>query len=80
MSQSKIMKASMLIGRICEDYTSSDHCTIRDTPNFVELIFSWDESGEIISYRIQQKFYQDNLKSIFQEEYSKSIFFNFHGK
>ena len=70
----KFIKTSTLIARICEDFTNSDNCTIKESQNFTELIFSWN-SGEIINYRILKSFYDANLKSIFEENYKKSLFF-----
>lgn len=74
-SVTKIIKTSTLIARICEDYTDSDTCTIKRCPNYTELTFGWN-TGEIISYRIKKSFYEENLKSIFEESYRKSLFFN----
>jgi hypothetical protein len=70
----KIMKTSTLIARICEDYTDSATCTIKYCPNFTEITFGWTE-GEIISYRILKSFYDEHLKSIFEDNYKKSLFF-----
>ena len=71
----KFVKTSTLIARICEDYTDSNTCTIKLCPNFTQITFGWT-SGEIITYRILKNFYEENLRSIFEENYKKSLFFN----
>lgn len=68
------MKASSLIARICEDYTTADKTTVKESENYVNLIFSWSE-GEIITYRILRKFYDTNLRSIFSPDPKKDSFF-----
>lgn len=70
------MKSSKLVARICEDYTESQTVSIKKEDTFVIMIFSFG-TGDIITYRIDRKFYEDQLRGIFQVDVAKDKFFNF---
>lgn len=61
----KIIKESLFISRIFEDYSNSTNIKIGYSLNLVTLTFLY-ESEEIVTYRFKKDFYNQKLKSLIE--------------